>query len=111
MKSAETESAVPRHSSDIATGTSHLPYSHFLFYLNCACVHVRASVCTHACVSKQFYYLRRFLYLSPQLRCYREIHRVRIERQDTEFKKIFANHINNKELVSKMEENNLEVQK
>lgn len=51
MKSAETESAVSCHSSDIATGTTRLPYSHFLFYSNCACVCMRASVCTHACVS------------------------------------------------------------
>lgn len=29
-----------------------------------------------------------------------------MERQDTEFKKTFANHINNKRLVSKMEEDN-----
>lgn len=53
-----------------------------------------------------------FMCLSPQPRyCSREIHGIKMKRQDTEFKKIFAKHINKRGIVCEIEDNESDLQK
>lgn len=88
-------------------------------YVLCACAHayaccVHAHVCVcvaYVCVKKS-YHLPMFMCFSPQPRyCSREIHGIKMKRQDTEFKKIFAKHINKRGIVCEIEDNESDLQK